>query len=80
MAMSLLIVDVVSDRIILSEAQADPVDLVVYMPTFAHDDDEVKEMYKRIDELVVKRWERLNGDHGGMDCWGSSNWQQALVR
>ena len=55
MAMSLLIVDVVSDRIILSEAQADPVDLVVYMPTFAHDDDEVKEMYKRIDELVVKK-------------------------
>ena len=57
MAKRVLKVEMVSDRIILVKIQAEPVDLVivqVYMPTSAHGDDEVEEMYERIDELMRK--------------------------
>jgi exonuclease III len=57
MAKRVLKVDMVSDRIISVKIQADPVDLVifqVYMPTSAHEDDEVDEIYNRIEELVAK--------------------------
>ena len=57
MAKRVLKVDMVSDRIISVKIQADPVDLViiqVYMPTSAHEDDEVDEIYDRIEELIAK--------------------------
>ena len=51
----------VSDRIISVKlhVHADPVDLMimiiqVYMPTSAHDDEEVDDIYDRIEELVAK--------------------------
>ena len=57
MAKRVLKVDMVSDRLISVKIHADPVDLMiiqVYMPTSAHDDDEVDEIYDRIEELVAK--------------------------
>ena len=57
MAKRVLKVDMVSDRIISVEIQAGPVDLMiiqVYMLTSAHEEDEVDEIYDRIDELVAK--------------------------
>ena len=53
----MLKVDLVSDRIIVVKVQADPVDLVivqVYMPTSAHEDEEVNEVYNMIEEIVAK--------------------------
>ena len=57
MAKRVLKVDMVSDRIISVKIQADPVDLMiiqVYMPTSAHEDEEVDEIYDRIEELMAK--------------------------
>ena len=51
MAKRVLKVDMVSDRIISVKIQADPVDLMiiqVYMPISAHEDDDVDEIYDRI--------------------------------
>ena len=57
MAKRVLKVDMISDRIISVKIQADPVDLMiiqVYMPTSAHEEDEVNEIDDRIEELVAK--------------------------
>ena len=57
MAKRVLKVGMVSDRIISVKIQADPVDLVimqVYMPTSAHEEDEVDEIYDTIEELLAK--------------------------
>ena len=57
MVKRVLKVYMVSDRIISVKIQADPVNLMIiqgYMPTSAHDDDELDEICDRFEELVAK--------------------------
>ena len=53
MAETFLKVAMVTDWIIVVKVQANPVDFVivqVYIPTLAHDDDQVADVHKRIEE------------------------------
>src|SRR3989442_914724 len=47
-----------SDRLFMVKVRATPVDMViiqVYMPTTAHEDDEVEEMYEQIERIISKQ-------------------------
>ena len=52
-----------SDRLIMVKIRATPVDMViiqVYMPTTAHEDDEVEEMYEQIERIISKQKRNTN--------------------
>jgi diphthamide synthase (EF-2-diphthine--ammonia ligase) len=53
---------VYNDRTISITLQAEPINILmiqVYMPTSEHEDDEVEELYGIIEEILVKKMERV---------------------
>lgn len=56
-AKSVLEIQYCSDRLMMVKIKAEPVNVIiiqVYMPTSDHEDDEIEEMYDRIEELMDK--------------------------
>ena len=55
-AKTVVVIERYSDRIMMVRLSADPVDMVllqVYMLTSDHEDEEIEEMYEKLDEILA---------------------------